>query len=121
MTTIENSRLPAGRRIGAVMGWVIPTVTDIVERWANIYPVLKGRPDNPMMVCTCGCFCAEIDLEHVRTLRGRHNGHPGQDSPDEHVTLCRVCLGRDTYRQATPDEIESEFAAEKADLHEGRA
>ena len=119
MTKIQRT---PGQRLGTAGAVAKAAIDHLVKRWGELYPIVKSRPLNPVMICdACRCMSMADGLDHVRTLRGRHGGHPDQDSPDEHETLCRGCHRRDTYRHATPDEIESEYNAERSDLHEGGA
>jgi len=58
--------------------------------------------NSDMMECTnCGCLATRgtVDGEYqVRTIKGRHLGHPDADSEDEYVSECPDCGARESFK-----------------------
>jgi len=60
--------------------------------------------NSDMMECTnCGCLATRgtVDGElQVRAIKGRHHGHPDEDSEDEYVSECPDCGTRESFKVA---------------------
>ena len=60
--------------------------------------------NSDMMECTnCGCLATRgtVDGEYqVLVIRGRHLGHPDDDSEDEYVSECPDCDARESFEVA---------------------
>lgn len=74
--------------------------------------------DTDMMECNCGFPTTRGEIERsfmVLTLKGRHLGHPDEDSEDEHEIECPECGARESFFDAEdPDGAQAELAEELA-------
>ena len=86
-----------GQQISALMNErVVPAVEDLLQRWERLYPVVQNRRIGGVLACRrCGWRLASENLhdkDYQRlVLRGRHLGHPDDDSEDEYITVCPKC------------------------------
>ena len=105
-----SKNITAGQQLGQLVnGRIIPAIAELRARWDRLYPAVRDSKRPDVFVCRgCGHRVESSLIDggayQIRTVAGRHFGHPDLDSPDEFVTLCPDCGATESFGEVAHAE-----------------